>query len=116
MEFVDIGYSMRITLFKKSFDKINQILLEISQFDNGILKSKYIESEVFHLVGILENQRSGTDKRLDLTFYFYNALDALENSFSSALCLLNKRESKLFFELKKLIEEYYQICVEIEPK
>lgn len=116
MELVDIGYSTRITLFEESFNKINQIFLEISQFDKGILNTKYIESEVYHLVGILENQRSGIDKRLDLTFYFYNALDALENSFSSALCLLNKRESKLFFKLKKLIEEYYQICVEIEPK
>ncbi len=116
MELVDVGYSVRITLFEKSFDKINQILLEISQFDNSILKSKYIESEVYHLVSVLERQRSGIDKRLDLTFYFYNALDALENSFSSALCLLNKRESEIFFELKRLIEEYYQICVEIEPK
>jgi hypothetical protein len=116
MELVDVGYSTRITLFENSFDKINQILLEINQFDNSILKSKYIESEVYHLVSVLERQRSGVDKRLDLTFYFYNALDALENSFSSSLCLLNKRESEIFFELKRIVEEYYQICVEIEPK
>jgi hypothetical protein len=116
MELVNVGYSTRITLFEKSFNKINQILLEISQLNDSILKTKYIESDVCHLINIFKSHRNGVDKRLDLTFYFYEALESLKDSFMSALCLLNKRESEIFFEFQRLIVEYYQIYVEIEPK
>ena len=112
----EIGYSYRLALFEKCLNKLSQILFEISRFDECILKKAYFDSEVPHLIKALEWQGRQYDRRLDLSFYFHDALKTLERSFSSGLCLLNKRESEIYFEFKNITEEYYQICIEIEPK